>query len=40
MNIKDLADSIFQKQSEVSVDRGFLVAVSGTDASGKGYMKN
>lgn len=38
MNIKDLADSILQKQSELLVDRGFLVAVSGIDGSGKGYI--
>ncbi|MBD2295740.1 uridine kinase [Anabaena sphaerica FACHB-251] len=38
MNIQDLADSILQKQSELSVDRGFLVAVSGIDGSGKGYI--
>ncbi|BAZ36576.1 uridine kinase (plasmid) [Calothrix sp. NIES-4101] len=38
MNIKDLADSILQKQSELSVNRGFLVAVSGIDGSGKGYI--
>lgn len=38
MNIKDLADSILQKQSELSVDRGFLVAVSSIDGSGKGYI--
>ena len=38
MNIKDLADSILRKQSELSVDRSFLVAVSGIDGSGKGYI--
>ncbi|MBD2695208.1 uridine kinase [Anabaena catenula FACHB-362] len=38
MHIQDLADSILQKQSELSVDRGFLVALSGIDGSGKGYI--
>lgn len=38
INIKELADSLLQKQSELSVDRGFLVAVSGIDGSGKGYI--
>ncbi|MBD2527409.1 hypothetical protein [Nostoc sp. FACHB-133] len=38
MNIKDFADSILQKQAELSIDRGFLVAVSGIDGSGKGYI--
>ncbi|AFZ58781.1 uridine kinase [Anabaena cylindrica FACHB-243] len=38
MNIQDLADSILQKQSKLSIDRGFLVAVSGIDGSGKGYI--
>jgi len=27
-----------KKQAELSVDRGFLVAVSGIDGSGKGYI--
>ncbi len=38
MNIKYLPDSNLQKQSEFSVDRGFFVAVSGIDGSGKDYI--
>ncbi|YAF96396.1 MAG: hypothetical protein AB3A66_01520 [Nodularia sp. CChRGM 3473] len=38
ININYLADCILEKQSELSGDRGFLVAVSGIDGSGKGYI--
>lgn len=38
IDIQDLANSILQKQSELSVDKAFLVAVSGIDGSGKGYI--
>ena len=39
IDIQDLANSILQKQSKLSVDKAFLVAVSGIDGSGKGYIK-
>ena len=38
MNIKYLADFIIKKQSELTENRALLVAVSGIDGSGKGYI--
>ncbi|WP_174763157.1 uridine kinase [Anabaena sp. UHCC 0187] len=38
IDIEDLANSILQKQSKLSINRAFLVAVSGIDGSGKGYI--
>ena len=38
MKIRDLATMILQKQAEISSDKSVLVAVSGIDGSGKGYI--
>jgi uridine kinase len=38
VNIQYLADFIIKKQSELADDRALLVAVSGIDGSGKGYI--